>query len=90
MNEFSSETSNSLQRIYTKMERCHFSHLNETTEDGVSIWVHPSLHNKVSTALYLNMQNKTSDSKSKTTKRIWKCPRNLCYEQNLSVYNHLA
>jgi len=52
------------------MERDHFSHLNETTEDKVSIWVHPSLYNNVSIGLYLNTHNKTSDSESKTTKRI--------------------
>lgn len=41
VNEFCSETSNYSQRTYTKMERRHFSHLNETTEDVVSIWVYP-------------------------------------------------
>lgn len=43
------------------MDRCHSSHLKETTEGRISIWLHSSLHNKVSITLYLNTDNKTSE-----------------------------
>lgn len=88
--KFCSETDKSSLTIYTKIERCHSSHLKQTTEDVMSIWLHSWLYNKVSIALYLNTHNKTWDSETTAMKRIWKCPQSLYYKQNLSVYSCFA
>lgn len=54
--------------INTKMDSCHSSHLKQTTEDGISIWLHSSLFNKVSITPYLTMHSKSLDSETETTK----------------------
>lgn len=62
-NEISSEKNHPSLKIHTKTYRRHSSYLKQTTEDGISIWLHSSLHNKVPITLYLNRQNKTSEFK---------------------------